>query len=69
MKRAKFRIDVNSHTFVIMVGVILGLMVAFLVSGIIWLLENSPFHPLVTVIAICILSIVLLLILSIRKVE
>lgn len=69
MKRDKFRIDVDSHTFVTMVAVILGLLIVLLVSGIIWLLKYSPFHPLVTFTAVCILVVIILLILSIRREE
>ena len=69
MKRAKFRIDVDSHTFLTMVGVIGGLVVVLLGYGIIWLLKYSPFHPLVTFTAVCILAIAILLILSIRRME
>lgn len=69
MKRVKFRIDADSPTFVTMVAVIIGFVVVLLVSAIVWLLKFSPFHPLVTFTAICILAIAILLILSIRKEE
>lgn len=69
MKRVKFRIDVDSPAFVTMVGVIGGLLIVLLGSVIVWLLKNSPFHPLVTFVACCILAIAILLILSIRREE
>lgn len=69
MKRAKFRIDVDSSPFLTMVGVIGGLLIVLLVSGIVWLLKTSPFHPLVTFTGTCILAVIILLILSIRKEE
>lgn len=69
MKRVKFRIDADSPAFVTMVVVIVGLLIVLLVSGIVWLLKASPFHPLVTFTAVCILAIAILLILSIRREE
>ena len=66
MIRVKFRVDVDSPTFKTMVGVIIGLLIVLLVSGIVWLLKTSPFHPLMTFTTICILAIIILFILSIR---